>query len=369
MKSTHKKYMSLALELAQKGKGFVSPNPLVGAIIVRDDKIVGSGFHPKFGEAHAEINAINNAKENKIIDFSDCTIYVTLEPCSHHGKTPPCAPALVQNKFKRVVIAMSDPHSKVDGSGISLLKKAGIEVELGVLEEESNWLNRFFIKHIQSGMPYIISKFGSSIDGRIALENGESQWITSLESRKDVHKTRAEVDAILVGKGTALSDNPKLNIRNISGPDPKRIVCDSDLSLPMELNLFSDENSKNTFVICSEDNFDKKKYKEFSARNIKLIPVKKNKTGLDLESAFKIMGREHKINSILVEGGSGIHSYLMQNNLVDEIQAYIAPMIIGRGLGAFSNLEYDKLDEIPHWELKKMIKLDNDIKLIYVNRL
>jgi diaminohydroxyphosphoribosylaminopyrimidine deaminase / 5-amino-6-(5-phosphoribosylamino)uracil reductase len=369
MKSTDEKYMSLALELAGNGRGFVSPNPLVGAVIVLGGKVIGSGFHAKFGESHAEINAINNAKENGISSFSDCTIYVTLEPCSHFGKTPPCALALVENNFKRVVIAMSDPHSKVDGTGILLLKNAGIEVELGVLEEEARWLNRFFIKHIQTSAPYIISKFGISLDGRIALENGESQWITSEESRKDVHKTRAEVDAVLVGRSTALSDNPKLNIRHVEGRDPRRIVCDSDLSLPLELNLFSDENARNTFVIHSENDFDKNRARELSSRDVKLISVKKNKTGLDLKSAFKIFGKSHGINSILVEGGALIHSYLMQNNLFDELHSYIAPIIIGRGLGAFSNLKYKHLKDVPHWELKKYCKLANDIKLIYINKL
>ncbi len=369
MKSHDQKYMSLALELALNGRGHVSPNPLVGAVIVRDDELIGTGFHARLGDAHAEVNAINNAKENNITDFSDCTIYVTLEPCSHFGKTPPCANVIAEHKFRRVVIPMTDPHEKVNGGGIVLLKNAGIKVEIGVLEDEAHWLNRFFIKHIQSGVPYIISKFGSSLDGRIALENGESKWITTEESRKDVHKTRAEVDAILVGRGTALSDNPKLNVRLVSGRNPSRIVCDSALSLPLGLDLFSDENAKNTFVIHSENNFDKNKAEELSVRNIKLISVQQNKSGLNLESAFKILGGEHGINSILVEGGAGINSYLMQNNLIDEIQSYIAPMIIGRGMGAFSNLEYDGLGDVPRWELKKMCKLGNDIKLIYVNKL
>jgi diaminohydroxyphosphoribosylaminopyrimidine deaminase / 5-amino-6-(5-phosphoribosylamino)uracil reductase len=204
---THEFFMRQALDLAKNGTGLVSPNPLVGALIVKNDEIIAEGWHHSYGMPHAERDAVSKCDG---IDLTDAILYVNLEPCSHHGKQPPCTDVIIENKFKTVVIASNDPNPNVSGGGSSILRKAGIEVIEGVMKSESDWLNRFFFKHITSGSPYVILKAGQTADGFTALENGQSKWITSLGSRTEAHKLRAQVDAIMVGTNTAEKDNPSL---------------------------------------------------------------------------------------------------------------------------------------------------------------
>ena len=233
-------YIQLAIEIAKKGTGSVSPNPLVGCVIIKDNKIIGAGYHQKFGEEHAEINAINSSAES----VEGSTLYVNLEPCSHHGKTPPCVDRIIKEKIKRVVIGTLDVNPLVSGNGVKALKKAGVDVKVGVLENECIELNKFFFKYITSKLPYVTLKAAQTLDGMIADKNKNSEWISSKESRKYVHWLRARYDAVLIGSDTAKIDNPKLTVRMVEGRNPYRVVLDSKLSLKTDLYLFKNNFDK-----------------------------------------------------------------------------------------------------------------------------
>lgn len=254
---THHKWMKEALELASLGKGYVSPNPLVGCVVV-DNKgnKIGEGFHKKFGESHAEVNAISSITNKELL--SGATVYVTLEPCSHIGKTPPCADMLAALPLKEVIIAMKDPNPKVNGNGIRILKNAGIKVQVGILESEAEKLNEFFIHHQNFGRPFITLKIAQTADGFLAAADGDSQWISGKQSRKKVHEWRAEYDAVLIGRTTAMADNPSLTVRHIKGRQPKRIVIDGPFELPRDLNVFSDKYEERTTILT----WNKEKSKE-----------------------------------------------------------------------------------------------------------
>src|ERR1700712_465065 len=237
----HEKYMQRCLELATLGLGAVSPNPMVGAVVVLDDKIIGEGYHQKYGEAHAEVNAINQVISrfpNSADLLKQATIYVSLEPCAHYGKTPPCADLIIKHQIPKVVVGCRDPFEQVNGKGIEKLQAAGVEVVLGILEAECKWLNRRFFTRIQKHRPYIILKWAQTADGFFAPADGTQLWITGQESRKLVHQWRGEEDAILVGTNTVAIDNPQLNVRYGSGKLPKRIVIDRELKLNKSLNIF-----------------------------------------------------------------------------------------------------------------------------------
>lgn len=329
-------YLNRAIELARKGTGNVSPNPLVGAVIVKNDKIIGEGWHEKFGEAHAEVNAIRNSK---IFDFSDCTIYVNLEPCAHKGKTPACVDALIMGKFKKVVVGMQDPNPLVAGKGIAKLQKAGIEVELGVLEGECLELNKSFIKFITTNTPYVMIKIAQTLDGFIATNRGSSKWITGEESRKLVHHYRAEYDAILVGSGTVQADNPSLTVREVEGRQPLRVILDNKLNLPLTTKLFNDEYKANTIVICEKVLAKTQKADNLKLGLIKVFGVGLNAEGqLDLKETLDVLAKECNIASVMVEGGSKIYSSFLKEQLFDEIKIFIAPKLFGNGLNTFSEL-------------------------------
>ena len=233
-------YIQLAIEIAKKGTGSVSPNPLVGCVIIKDNKIIGAGYHQKFGEEHAEINAINSSAES----VEGSTLYVNLEPCRHHGKTPPCVDRIIKEKIKRVVIGTLDVNPLVSGNGVKALKKAGVDVKVGVLENECIELNKFFFKYITSKLPYVTLKAAQTLDGMIADKNKNSEWISSKESIKYVHWLRASYDAVLFGSDTAKIDNPKLTVRMVEGRNPYRVVLDSKLSLKTDLYLFKNNFDK-----------------------------------------------------------------------------------------------------------------------------
>nr|MDA3842995.1 bifunctional diaminohydroxyphosphoribosylaminopyrimidine deaminase/5-amino-6-(5-phosphoribosylamino)uracil reductase RibD [Candidatus Kapabacteria bacterium] len=301
--TTELEAMKLALKLAQKGSGYVSPNPRVGAVLLKDGKIIGQGWHAKYGEAHAEVTAINNASD---IDLTGATMVVTLEPCSHYGKTPPCAELIITKKISRVVIGMKDPHTKVAGRGIEMLEKAGIEVVVGLLEEECKWINRFFIKHINSGIPYIVAKVAQSLDACVAAANGQSKWITCDESRREVHSMRAELDAVLIGKGTAEADQPSLTVRDVEGRNPQRIIFDSKLSLSLSCSVFSDEGRNRTTVCCKPEFEHTPKVGELRKANVKIVPFVMNGNKIDLKATLKQLGVILNLSKILLEGGCDI---------------------------------------------------------------
>lgn len=268
-------YIQLTIEIAKKGEGSVSPNPLVGCVITKENRIIGAGYHQKFGEEHAEINAINSATES----LEGATLYVNLEPCSHQGKTPPCVDRIIEEKIKRVVIGTLDVNPLVSGNGVRKLKRAGIDVKVGVLEKECLELNKFFFKNIVKKIPYITLKAAQTLDGMIADKNHFSEWISSEASRKYVHTLRSKYDAVLIGANTAKIDDPKLTVRMVEGRNPYRIVLDSGLKLNPDLKLFRLNDDKKTILVTTTENQSKKnKIQKFEKHKVDLIFVKKNKT-------------------------------------------------------------------------------------------
>lgn len=312
-------YMRRALELAEKGRGKTSPNPMVGCVIVKDDRIIAEGYHEKAGGPHAEIVALNNAME----DVSNSTIYVTLEPCTHFGKTPPCVNKVIEAHPKRVVIAMQDPNPLVAGKGIEALKSSGIDVIVGILEADACKLNEIFIKFITHRIPFVIAKWAMTMDGKIATVTGDSKYISAGDSLKIVHKLRSEVDAVLIGGKTAIKDDPLLTVRHIEGEykNPIRIILDTKKGLPENLNVFKNRTIASTWVITSYDH----DY-PFADRVIKL---KSTSDGyVSLTDLMKELGKL-KITSVLIEGGGTIFASSFQHNIIDKVYCFVCPKIFG----------------------------------------
>ncbi|WP_027339145.1 bifunctional diaminohydroxyphosphoribosylaminopyrimidine deaminase/5-amino-6-(5-phosphoribosylamino)uracil reductase RibD [Halonatronum saccharophilum] len=317
------KYMKVALELAQKADGRTSPNPLVGAVIVKGEKVIGRGYHQYAGGPHAEINALKDADRQA----QGANLYVTLEPCSHYGKTPPCTQAILDSGIKRVFIGMEDPNPRVSGRGIQLLKENGVEVEVGILEEKAKKINEVFIKYITTKRPYIILKNGITLDGKIATKTGHSKWITGEESRFLVHKLRDKVDGILVGIGTVLSDDPRLTTRlPEGGKDPVRVILDGRLRVPLDAKVIKNDSEDKVIVATLKGN-DKNKIKKLEQLGVKVIEVSKGPR-VDLKELLKKLG-ELEITSVLVEGGSEINASFLNGGFVDKLYYFIAPKIIG----------------------------------------
>ncbi len=360
---TNEFYMNRAIELAYKGTGYVSPNPRVGAVIVKNGVIIGEGWHKKFGAPHAEIEAIENCKG---VDLSDATLYVNLEPCNHYGKTPPCTSAIIEKKFRNVIVGMTDPNPVVSGRGIEVLRDAGINVEADILLEDCKWVNRFFIKNITTKLPYVIIKTAQSLDGNIATSSGESKWITSPESRKAVHSLRFEVDAVLVGRRTVLNDNPSLTVREIEGRNPLRIIFDSSLSLPLETDIFNDSASP-VIVCCKPEVSDSRKAELLKSKGINILPVWQNNEGkLDVQDAVSKLSREFNIASILVEGGASVFSSFINEKIYDEFHLFIAPIIIGKGLNVFGDFTIRHLVESPRFKIRAVIKRNTDLQIVAI---
>ncbi len=329
--------MIRAIQLAKKGAGYVSPNPLVGALIIKDDKVISEGWHKKFGEPHAEVDAINNAGNE---DLEGATLVVNLEPCSHYGKQPPCAPLIIEKKFAKVVVGMTDPNPEVSGKGIELLRAAGIEVETDVLLPECKFLNRFFYKFMTENRPYVIVKSGISADGCIATYSGNSKWISCEESRLRVHILRSQVDGVLIGENTATRDNPKLNVRNMSGRNPKRIILDTNLSLSLELEVFKDGDRANTIVFTSEESSQVRKAENLKMGGVKIIACDLNDKGeINLNCVLSKLASEFSISSLMIEGGAKIFSSFLQEDLIDEMKLYSAPIFLGKGIGMFDHFK------------------------------
>ena len=353
-----RKMMRNSIRLAKKGFGFVAPNPLVGATIVKNGKIISEGWHQKFGDAHAEVNAINASNES----LEGATIYVNLEPCSHQGKTPACSLALIQNGFKRVVIARLDPNPLVSGKGVEMLQQAGIEISLGILEEEALKLNERFFKFIEHKKPFIALKMASSLDGKIATFSGDSKWISNEKSRASVHQLRLIYSAILVGINTVLADDPILNIRlkNKKIKNPLRIVLDSKLQIPIESKITDTKLAPTWIATTKKASLEKIKQLERKGVRVLLCPEKENK--IDLQFLVEQLGKEN-IDSILVEGGGTVNFGFAKENLVDKLYAFIAPKLIG-GENAKTGMEGEGFAELSETiELKKLRykKFDNDL--------
>lgn len=319
-------FMKQALREAKKGLGRTSPNPCVGAVVVKNEKVISTGYHRKAGSPHAEVHALQAAGD----DARGSTLYVTLEPCNHTGKTPPCTHAIVKSGISRVVVGMIDPNPLVAGTGCDFLELQNIEVKRGVLTKECQEINRPFIKHITTEKPWVILKAGCSLDGRIAVASGQSGWITNEKSRHAVHRMRDKVDAILVGIGTALQDNPSLTTRlpGKKGHDPLRVVLDSHLRLTPGAAMLTQYSGNETWIFCSTGH-DKRKAAALEQAGARVIPVRCNEKGsVDLSAVLEELGRAQK-NSLLVEGGSHIHGSFLREDLVDQVSLFMAPLFLG----------------------------------------
>ncbi len=319
------KYMQRALELAAKASGRTNPNPVVGAVIVKDGKIVGEGYHRKAGTLHAEIHALNDAGFNA----RGATMYVNLEPCSHFGRTPPCAHAVVKAGIKRAVIAALDPNPKVAGKGIQILQDAGIDTTIGLLEEEAVRLNEVFFKYIKTQEPFVTMKTAMTLDGKIATYNGHSRWVTGDSSREYVHYLRNTYDAIMVGIGTVLKDNPCLNTRlDIDDKrDPVRVILDGNLDLPLDCNIVKSSKEQKSLVITSRIN-DLNKAKDLEIEGVRIIELGGDPQRLPVEKVLKVLGKLG-ICSILIEGGAQVNAYILEKELVDKFYWFMAPKVIG----------------------------------------
>ena len=357
---TDESYIRLAIEIAKKGAGKVSPNPMVGVVIVKNERILGAGFHEKFGSKHAEINAIEKVKEN----IEGATLFTNLEPCSHYGKTPPCVDRIISEKIKRIVIGTLDMNPLVSGKGVKKLKSAGIDVKVGVLENECIELNKFFFKYVTKKLPYVSLKAAQTIDGKIADKSGESSWISSLQSRKYVHSLRAKYDAVLVGKGTVEKDDPKLTVRLVEGRNPKRVILDANLDIKLSHRIFTKNNDRNLIVITSKKNAGKKRKinKLNSLGALVLFAKEESGEKVDLKSALREL---YKIGiaSVLVEGGSEVFTSFVKENLFDDMLMFISPRILGCGVPLIGNLGIKNLQKSVKAKIGNVEKIGDDILL------
>ena len=359
-KLSDKDYMLRAIDLAKKGMGYTSPNPLVGAVIVKDGRIIGEGCHEKYGDLHAERNAIKNLTESA----EGATIYVTLEPCCHHGKQPPCTEAIVENRIAKVVIGSRDPNPLVSGKGTAYLREHGIIVEEDFMREECDELNPVFFHYITTGLPYVVMKYAMTLDGKIATKTGESKWITGEKSRMEVQEMRHRYRGIMVGIGTVLADDPMLNVRIEGKRSPIRIICDSSLKIPLDCRICKTAKDYRTIIACAKA--DKIKKTQLKNLGIQIIEVPDVNNKVDLSKLMKELG-SMKIDSILLEGGGTLNDSMMRAGLINEIKAFVAPKIFG-GVNAKSPVAgtgFAHVDEGGIFKLNSIRQFDDDVLLEY----
>ncbi len=332
--------MALAMKLSMKGRSTVGANPMVGCVITIDGKVIAQDYHREYGKDHAEVNALDQIKNQA----KDAIMYVTLEPCSHHGKTPPCTKSIIKSGVKKVILAMLDPNPLNCGKGVKLLQDAGIEVDVGLLENEVRDLNRGFVKRMLTGLPFVTSKIAMSLDGKTAMSSGESKWITSEQSRNDVQKLRHNNQAIMTGSGTVIKDNPNLTVRlNDSEISPLRVVIDSgDKITNQKLNIFSSEAS--TLVLNSN--------------NSSVLSNGK----IDLKATLIKLG-EMGINNLLVEAGSGLNGAMIEMGLIDEYIIYTAPIILGSDAQSMVQIPLTKMAEKINLDIIEIRIIGEDIKI------
>ncbi|HIO91663.1 MAG TPA: bifunctional diaminohydroxyphosphoribosylaminopyrimidine deaminase/5-amino-6-(5-phosphoribosylamino)uracil reductase RibD [Leucothrix mucor] len=357
--------MARAIELAKKGLYTTHPNPRVGCVIVKNDQVIGEGYHQRTGQPHAEVLALQNAG----IDAKGATAYVTLEPCSHTGRTPPCADGLLDARISRVVVAMQDPNPLVSGNGIKKLRDAGVDVVVGVLEQQAQDLNKGFIKRMQQGLPWVRVKMAMSLDGRTAMASGESQWITASDARLDVQKYRASADAILTGQGTLLADDPSLNVRlsaeelEIEGKvrQPVRVVLDEDLKMSSQSKMLSLEGD--TWVYTLSDDANKKQQLESAGAKI-INGTVNTEHYLQLKNILKDMAKR-EINEVHVEAGQTLTGALLQEGLVDELIIYMAPTLMGSDARGLFNLPLlESMQDRIHLDIKDIRAIGRDWRII-----
>lgn len=329
-------YMQRAITLAEKGKGRVNPNPLVGAVVVKDGKIIGEGYHEYYGGLHAERNALKNCKESS----EGATLYVTLESCCHYGKTPPCTEAILEHRIRKVVVGMTDPNPLMAGKSIALLKSKGVEVEVGVLEKECMELTHIFRKYITTKIPYVLMKYAMTMDGKIATASGKSKWITGETARMCVQKTRLEYQAIMVGSETVRKDDPLLTCRIANGKDPVRIICDTSLRTSTDSQIVKTARQVRTIFATCETN--REKIELYQKAGCEVLVVSKKNGKIDLKELVQKIGALG-IDSILLEGGGTLNASALEAQIVDRVQTYIAPKIFGgTGIGPVGGMGVDE---------------------------
>jgi len=346
--------MKLAFALAQKGLGLTWPNPMVGAVIVKDQKIIAQGWHRRYGGDHAEVDALKKIGAKA----KDATLYVTLEPCSHWGRTPPCTDAIIQAGIKHVIIGVLDPNPITHGKSVHLLRKAGIKVEVGFLQEELTQMNEAFNKYITKGMPYVVAKCAQTLDGKIATAKGESKWITSAKTREYAHQRRNEFDAIMVGINTVLKDDPRLNAPR-KGKHLKKIIVDSSLKIPLKAKLFQVKNTTD-IIIATTSKASKNKIQQFSKLGVHVwvAPSKGEGGHVDLKWLFKELAKG-KIACVLIEGGGRLIGRALKDGLVDRMMVYVAPKIIGdqnaiSSIAGLNVLDINRTLELKNTTIKKL---------------
>lgn len=363
-------FMQLALDLAKQGEFTTTPNPSVGCVLVKDGKVVGKGFHAKAGEPHAEVMALREAGENA----RGATAYVTLEPCSHFGRTPPCAKGLVEAGVSKVIAAMCDPNPQVAGKGLQLLSDAGIESAVGLLEENAEQLNKGFLKRMRTGKPFVQLKLAMSIDGKTAMASGESKWITGAQARADVQQYRAKASAILSTSQTVLADDPSLNVRWEELPpdvkadypqeklrQPVRVILDSSHKVRSDFKVFSTESP---VWLVGEDDYSLTDFPTFTD----YLKLDRNQGETRLQALMSALGKR-QINTLWVEAGATLAGALIAENLVDELIIYMAPKLLGdqaRDLCHLPNLT--QLADAPLWQLQSCEPIGDDLKLIYIRK-
>ena len=321
---TDQEYMLRAIQLSKKGEGWTNPNPMVGAVIVKNGRIIGKGYHKKCGELHAERNAIASLTESA----EGATIYVTLEPCCHYGKTPPCTEAIIEQKIKRVVIGSRDPNPKVSGKGIKMLQEAGIEVIEDFMREECDRLNPVFFHYITTKTPYVVMKYAMTLDGKIATKTGASKWITGEAARAEVQHMRHRYMGIMAGIGTVLADDPMLNVRVEGWKSPIRILCDSGLRIPLDGQIVKSAGKYRTIVAYADSENTEAKRKRLHEMGVETICCPDENNQVDLKKLMKYLGEEG-IDSILLEGGGTLNDSALRAGIVQEVQAFIAPKLFG----------------------------------------
>lgn len=363
------RFMHEALALARQGQGFVEPNPMVGAVIVREGRIIGRGWHKRFGGPHAEVEAIRDCRQQGQ-DPAGATMYVTLEPCRHHGKTPPCTDAIRQARLARVVVAMVDPSAHAAGAGAHELRQAGVEVEVGLCQHEAEQLNEPFLKRVRTGLPWVILKWAQTLDGKISSATGQSRWISSEVSRQRVHELRARCDAVMVGIGTVRADNPQLTARGVEvRRSAVRVVVDPDLKTPMGARLIQEERPPVLLAV-------RQRVLEeggpvaavWRAKHVALLGLPELDDGhLDLRPLMEHLAQQHQATNVLVEGGAGLAGSLLRQGLVDQILAFIAPKLAGdaQALSAVRGLAWPTPQQSLLLELRHMEKLGPDVLLDY----
>ncbi len=353
-------FMSLAVQEAWKGCGWVNPNPMVGAVIVKDGRIIGKGHHEKYGSPHAERNALSACSESP----EGATLYVTLEPCCHRGQTPPCTDALIESGIKKVIAGMEDPNPLVAGKGFEILKKHGIETVCGVLEKECRSLNEVFCHFIAHNTPFVAIKYAMTLDGKIATASGKSKWITGEKAREHVHWLRHRYSAVMAGAGTVISDDPMLNCRLPEGKDPVRIICDTNLRIPLEARIVRTAHEFKTYIATGAP--EGKKSDRLRDKGAEIISVPMKNAHIDLNELMKILGGK-KIDSILLEGGGTLNASALACGIVNKAFVYIAPKIFG-GESAKSPVGgrgADKPEDAMMLRDRKITELGDDILLEY----